>query len=79
MRGKLPNGRESLLDQTCDQHIAVEFGFMSTSYNKTVCEHYEDKEGESLHPKSYEMHLTCTCTCIRAYMCICVSHRPHLL
>jgi hypothetical protein len=48
VRGKLRDGADSMLDRANGLHVAVESGFMSTTYEKEVCQQYMDKSGPNL-------------------------------
>ena len=48
VRGQLRDGVDSMLDRANGLHVAVESGFMSTTYDKAVCKTYMDKNGPNL-------------------------------
>lgn len=48
VRGKLRDGADSMLDRANGLHVAVESGFMSTTYEKEVCQQYMDKSGPNV-------------------------------
>ena len=48
VRGQLRDGVDSMLDRANGLHVAVESGFMSTTYDKAVCMTYMDKSGPDL-------------------------------
>ena len=48
VRCKLANGADSLLDRNNGMHVAVEFGFMSTSLDRNVCVQYMDDSGPNV-------------------------------